>query len=236
MNERRWERLGAEAGIAFVVLGVAALFAPGTAPAQDASGRTLITYIADHRNGLRASMVLWSLATVCGLFFVATLRARLSEAEGGHNELATAAVAGGLFAFAMNWVGGLMIAPAIMRDGTGLAPETVRAMVDGSNLAGLAANVGGAVLAGAVAAVVLSTGLLPRWVGWLSAVVAVNCVVSLFGFLAASGPFAVGGAYQVVTLMSALVLILAIAVEFMVHAEAPAPAGSGSRSAAAMSA
>jgi hypothetical protein len=170
-------------------------------------------------------MVLWALASVCGLIFIATLRARLSEAEGGHNELATAAVVGGIFAFAANWAGGLMVIPAVFRPDPGLAPATVRAMWDTGNLSVLAANIGVAVLAGSVAAVVLSTGMLPRWVGWFSAAVAVACVASLFGFLTDSGAFAAGGAYQIVASMAGFVLILAVAVECLMHAEAPSSVG-----------
>jgi hypothetical protein len=226
MNERRWERLGAEAGIAFVVLGVIAIFAPGKAPDQDATGRQLLTYIAGHRDGLRWSMTLWSLASVAGLFFLATLRARLSSAEGGHNELATAAVIGGLFAFAANWAGSFMWAAAVWREGTGLSADTVRGAFDATNLASIGANVGGAVVAGAIAAVVLSTGMLPRWVGWFAAAVGLNAMVSMFGFLATDGAFAPGGSYQILTMMASLVLTLAVAVELLVHAEAPASAPS----------
>jgi hypothetical protein len=225
MNERRWERFGAEAGIAFVVLGVVATFAPGTQPSQNASGRELITYIADHHDGLMWSMVLWSLATACGLFFVASLRSRLSRAEGGHSEMATAVVIGGTFAFLANWIGGMFVVGASYREGIGLAPATVRAMWDVGNMCSIVANVGGLLFAGAVAAVVLSTGLLPRWVGWFAAAVGVNTVVTLFGPLFSSGAMAPGGGYQIVSMMAGLVLIGAVAVECLMHAEAPAQAG-----------
>ncbi|HZQ29044.1 MAG TPA: hypothetical protein VFA94_15210 [Acidimicrobiales bacterium] len=223
MNERRWERIGAEAGIVFVVLGVIAQFLPGKPPAQNASGQTLITWIADHHSKLMWSIVLWSLASVAGLLFLATVRARLSEAEGGHSELATAAVVGGVFAFALNWVGGAMGAMSAYREGIGLPASTVRALWDGSNVSAMLAGIGGALFAGCVAAVVMSTGLLPRWIGWLAGVVTVAQLAGLFSPLASSGAFAPGGGFSVVVLLSVLVLFLAVAVEFLVHAEAPAP-------------
>jgi hypothetical protein len=221
--------LGAEAGVAFVLLALLALFIPGKAPDQNATGQQLISYISGHRDGLLWSTVLWSLATVCGLFFVATLRARLSEAEGGHGELATAAAVGGVFVFMANWAGSMLFLGATYRENIGLAPSTVRAAFDMYGLAGIASNVGVAVLAGSVAAVVLSTGLLPKWVGWFSGIVAALCVASLFGVLATSGAFAPGGVFQIATMMAGIVLVLAVAVEFMVHAGAPitAPAPQG---------
>lgn len=231
MNERRWERLGAEAGIAFVVLAVVATFLPGSMPDQNASGTTLITWIADHRDSLRWGMALFGVASVCGLFFIAALRARLSEADGGHREMATAAVIGGVFAFAANWMGGLMANLAVQREGIGLAPSTVRSYWDAYLQAGTLGNVGLAVMFGAVAAVVLSTGMLPRWVGWLSAAVAVNCVVSLFGFVASDGAFAPGGTYQIVSGLAGLAGLLALSVELLMHAEAPARAGAPAMSA-----
>jgi hypothetical protein len=226
MNERRWERLGAEAGIAFVVLGVIATFAPGSQPDQDASGRQLVTYIADHHDGLMWSMVLWSLATVCGLFFLAALRSRMARAEGGHNEMATAVVIGGTFAFLANWIGGMVVASVSYRESIGVAPATVRAMWDVGNLGAIVANIGGVVFAGSVAAVVLGTGLLPRWVGWFAAAVSVGSVASLFGPLSSTGALAPGGGYQIVMMMAGLVLVGAVAVECLMHAEAPASAPS----------
>jgi len=226
MNERRWERLGAEAGIAFVVLVMIGIFLPGKLPAQNATGTQLITYINDHRDSLRWSVVIFSLATVCGLFFFATLRARLSEAEGGHSELATAAVVGGLFAGVANMLGGLTWCLSFFRAGTGLAPSTVRAMWDANTIGGTMGNVGVAVAMAAVAIVVLSTGLLPRWVGWLSAAVAAVCTVSLFGFLAPTGAFGPGGGFGLISGIVGLLGVLAISVELLMHAEAPATAPS----------
>jgi hypothetical protein len=226
MNERRWERLGAEAGIAFVVLVMVGIFLPGKQPDQNATGTQLINYINDHRSSLRWSVVLFSVATVCLLFFLATLRARLSEAEGGHNELATAAVVGGVFAAAANMLGGLTWCLSFFREGAALAPSTVRSMWDANQIGGMFGNAGIAVLMGAVAAVVLSTGLLPRWVGWLSAPVSVVCVVSLFGVLAPTGSFGPGGAFGLITAMAGLLAVLAVSIELLMHAEATAPAAS----------
>lgn len=224
MNERRWERYGAMAGIAFVVLAVIAIFLPGKPPDQNASGSSLITYIADHRDSLRWSTVLFCIGSVFGLFFIATLRARLSEAEGGHNELATAAVVGGLFAFAANWIGGMMGTVAVFREGIGLAPSTVRMLIDLYRQGAIIGNIGLVLLFGSVAAVVLSTDLLPRWVGWFTAVLAVNCAVTLFGFIATDGAFAPGGGYQMLSGLAGFVGLLAVSVELLMHAEAPAPA------------
>jgi hypothetical protein len=234
MNERRWERLGAQAGIAFIVLVMIGIFLPGKPPDQNASGATLIKFIADHRDALRWSVGIFSVSTVCALFFFATLRARLSEAEGGHNELATAAVVGGVFLVLANMMGGAFWAVSFVREGNPLSASTVRWMWDANNVAGMFGNVGLAVVLGSVAAVVLSTGLLPRWVGWLSTVVAAACVVSLFGMVSPTGAFGPGGSIQLLTTFAGFISVLAISVELLMHAEAPVPASAGA--AAAMTA
>jgi hypothetical protein len=225
MNERRWERIGAGAGILFVVLGVIAQFLPGKPPNQNASGQTLATWVADHHDRLMASLVLWSIASIFGLVFIATIRARLAEAEGGHSELATAAVVGGLFAFTLTWMGGVLNAMITFRQNLGLPASTVRAIWDAGSISAVLGGVGGAVLTGCVAAVVLTTGFLPRWVGWFAGIVTLGQVASLFTVLRSSGNLAPGGAFDVVVFLATLVLLLAVAVEFMVHAEAPATAG-----------
>jgi hypothetical protein len=225
MNERRWERIGAGAGILFVVLGVIAQFVPGRTPDQNASGQTLTTWIAEHHDRLMASMVLWSIASIFGLLFVATIRARLAEAEGGHSELATAAVVGGLFAFTLNWIGGVLSAMITFRPNLGVPASTVRAIWDAGSISGVLAGMGGAVLTGCLAAVVLTTGFLPRWVGWFAGLVTVGQVANLFTLLRSSGTLAPGGLFGLVTFLATLVLLLSVAVEFMVHAEAPATAG-----------
>jgi hypothetical protein len=226
MNERRWERVGAEAGIAFVVLVMIGIFLPGKQPAQNASGQTLMNYINDHRTSLRWSVVLFGLGTVCALAFFATLRARMSEAEGGHSELATAAVIGGVFATMANMVGGLVWCLSFFRADTGLSPSTVRSMWDANVIGGMFGNAGIAVLMGAVAVVVLSTGLLPRWVGWLSAAVGVVSVVALFGVVSPTGAVGPGGAIGLISAMAGLLAVLAISIELLMHAEATAPAAS----------
>ena len=224
MNERRWERLGAQAGIAFVVLGVIGIVLQGEVPSQNATGAALIEYMADQRDGLMWSCAVWSIASLCGLFFIATVRARISEAEGGHNELATAVVIGGLMTFVANLVSSIMVTAMAFRDPGAIDEATVRLAFDVMNFGFIAANVGVALVAGSAAAVVLSTGLLPRWVGWFSVAVMGLCIVSLLGVVATDGFLAPGGGFQYVVGAAGLAMFLALAIEFLMHAEAPAKA------------
>jgi hypothetical protein len=224
MNERRWERWGAEAGIAAFVFGIIAFVVMGELPDQNASGKELISWAADNRDGVRLSLVFWALSSGCALFFLGALRSRISGAEGNHSELATAAVAGGLFAVLCGFVGGMLMAMTAWRDGVDMPAGTVQALWDGSNLTQTFGNAGFAVLAGALAAVVLATGMLPKWVGWYSAAVGALCVVSLFGMVMDSGAMAPMGAFQLAVALATFVDVLVVSVEMLRHAEAPMPA------------
>ena len=224
MNERRWERFGAEAGIAMVVFAVIAIIVPGESPGQNASSQEFVTYFADTRDELRMATLLWLLSGMCGLFFLGALRSRLARAEGGHSEMATAAVIGGTFLFALNFVGGVLSSGPAFRTDNGLSPDVVRALWDMGGVAAIAANVGMVLLAGSVAAVVLSTGMLARWVGWYAAAVAAAAVVSLFGVLSTTGPMAAGGAFQILASTAGFAMIVIVAVHFLMDARAAEPA------------
>lgn len=83
MNETKWERYGAGAGIAFVVLLVVGTFIVPMAPHIDASNGRIVSYVADHRHGLITSMLLGCAATLAFLWFTGLLRHVLQRSESG---------------------------------------------------------------------------------------------------------------------------------------------------------
>ena len=67
---------------------------------------------------------------------------------------------------------------------SGIAPDVAAVFYDSSlALTGLAASVAMAVLLAATAAVTLQCGALPRWFGWLSAVLATVGIVTPVSFV-----------------------------------------------------
>jgi hypothetical protein len=87
MNETKWERYGAGAGIAFVVLMVIGTFVVPTAPHIDASTARIAGYVTNHRHGLITSMLLGSLAVLAFLWFMGHLRHVLHRSESGAEAL-----------------------------------------------------------------------------------------------------------------------------------------------------
>ena len=87
MNETKWERYGAGAGIAFVVLMVIGTFIVPMAPHIDASTARIAGYVANHRHGLITSTLLGSLAVLAFLWFMGHLRHVLQRSESGAEAL-----------------------------------------------------------------------------------------------------------------------------------------------------
>jgi hypothetical protein len=83
MNETKWERYGAGAGIAFVVLMVVGTFIVPMAPHIDASTARIVGYVANHRHGLITSTLLGSVAVMAFLWFIGHLRHVLQRSESG---------------------------------------------------------------------------------------------------------------------------------------------------------
>ena len=87
MNETKWERYGAGAGIAFVVLMVIGTFIVPMAPHIDASTARITSYVADHRHALITSTLLGSFAVLAFLWFMGHLRHVLQRSESGAEAL-----------------------------------------------------------------------------------------------------------------------------------------------------
>src|SRR5579885_3118298 len=104
VEEGQWERIGAGAGIVFVVLLVVSAFIVPSPPHIDASTPSIVAWVDQHRHALLAAQMLGVLSIVAFLWFVGHLRHVLDRAEGGAEALspivlvsgATLAAAGGM--------------------------------------------------------------------------------------------------------------------------------------------
>src|SRR5271154_5166853 len=76
----RVRRLGGLIGIVFVVLGLVAVFLPGTPPKADEVSK-IATYFTDKRGSILAGNYLTCVAFVLFMFFVGALRACLGAAD-----------------------------------------------------------------------------------------------------------------------------------------------------------
>jgi hypothetical protein len=184
------DRVAAVAGVLFVVaLVVGQYVAPDLVYPEEQVGGVQLTFYVNYEDQLLAQAILFGVASMLLLVFVGGLRAFLARAEGQDPRLAPVVVAAGAVA-----AGLVLLRAAIVVALTALRGNEVGVHAQGSAWAARALfYLEGAlrdmvlfpfaVLLAAAAVVLLRTGVLPGWLGWVGAALAV-----LVGILAAGLP------------------------------------------------
>lgn len=174
------------AGILAAVTFIFGLAATADSPDSSDSNAKIIAWYADH--GHRIGIIIGAfILAFCGLFllwFASGLRQRLRLAEGPEGRLANVALGGGLLLVALLWVGAAALAAIPAQQSFGGGPALSDADLGrflpsvgfGSIL--LFGMFGAIALIDATSIVIMRTGVLPRWLGWLGFVCG---VVLLFG-------------------------------------------------------
>src|SRR2546423_7201763 len=118
MDERRWERIGAAAGIIGVLFVIIPGFSVPLPPHIDASAAKWVNYVEDHRRGILAQQLFGILGVIALVWFIAHLRHVLDRTE-GHAEAFSSVV---------------LVSGAVAAAGAGMAtlPATVMAMLAGT--------------------------------------------------------------------------------------------------------
>jgi hypothetical protein len=154
-------------GILCFVLGMTWADEPDT----DAPAAELAVWMTDKSWEILITGWVWWLAVAAFLWFLGSLRSVLGPAEGGTRRVTSIAFsAGAVFAvFAASLFGPIVAgATADEFDDRTITPETAEALwVAGNAFFGLA-EIAAGVLVLAVAVVVVRSGALPKWYGWLS--------------------------------------------------------------------
>ncbi|MEP6599953.1 MAG: hypothetical protein ABJB98_10975, partial [Actinomycetota bacterium] len=179
----RLERLAPLTGALAMLLFVAEATLSGNTPDTNAPAHEVVSYWQDHHTQQQVAGVLFGLAAVAFVWFGASLRQALRRAEGDPGRLSSIAFAGtviiavGLLTYAGF---GLAIADAV-----GKVPESVTQTLN--VLTGpaifITIQVGTLLMLLSVGISVLRHGGLPRWIGWVSIVLAVVAATPV-GFLA----------------------------------------------------
>jgi hypothetical protein len=174
--ETRWERLAPLSGVLAFVLTAVGLVLTSDSPDFLAEPREIADYYADDSGKVIGAAYIGLLGTVAYIVFVGVLRNRLRRAEGPEGRLSAIAFAGGVAAAApllmidiFNLAGGLRAD----EDGR-IDPGTAASLFDLSGLSLVAAAMAVSVLVFATAALALRTGVLPRWLGWISVLVGIG--------------------------------------------------------------
>jgi hypothetical protein len=171
----RFAPLAGTVAVVFFVIPFLLFEVAGDPPGDDATGEEILAYLRDDRASILIGLWMFFLGLVFFLWFLGSLRATFFRVEGGVGQVATIAYSAG--------VGTVLLMAAT------LAPElsSVIAVEENENLSPQAAEalwvldtgffIGAtfflAVFFAASAAIVLRTGLLPRWFGIVTAILAV---------------------------------------------------------------
>jgi hypothetical protein len=176
----RFERWAPVAGIAFVVLMVVGSMLVGNVPSPDASRAEVAHYLTDDSRQMHniVGAYLWVIGALAFLWFLIRLRNDLRRAEGGKGTLSNLAYGAGV-GFAAVWtVSAATFASVAYAVSLRNAPVTDTDLVRVLPPLGrlellLGGGFFGILVLLATAAVVLRTGVLPRWLGWLAIAAAI---------------------------------------------------------------
>jgi hypothetical protein len=176
---RRWDQIGAIAGLIFIALILASFFTPDT-PSADSSTEAIAAQLSEDRSAHQVSLLLGFLADIAFLVFLAGSWSRLRRYEGmGGMFSGLFAVAGAVFASTILVSEGLYLALVQGADSAGEEPAVVRTLVVLDNWVGAATVPAGAAMFLGATMAILATRALPAWLGWLAAVTGLLLVVSL---------------------------------------------------------
>src|SRR5918994_7213328 len=178
-----WERFAPLAGVLAVVLWVIGTIVRETA-VEMKTPTTLLDSYRNEEGSILLGGFLWLLGTFFFFWFLGSLRSRLAAIEGGVQRLTAIAFGGGVaaavFGFALP---GPDMAAAIA-DGADLSgPAAVAIRVVG-DVFFIGAEMSLGVLLAATGVHALRTLSLPRWLGWVSLVIALALIVLPIGWAA----------------------------------------------------
>jgi preprotein translocase subunit YajC len=190
MDDVKWERYGAAAGLLFVVLVVVGSLISGAPPSPDDSIREIAEYYDDHTGSIKAGAFLTGLATIAFLWFLGSLWSTLRRSE-DTRRLATIATGGGIVGLITAVTSIALNATVAIAIGSTGATQSVNPKfiyLLAGTVAGMG-NFGIAVLVAATGVAALRTGVFPAPFGWASLLLAVGWVVG--GFIVASDAAAI---------------------------------------------
>ena len=181
-----WQRLGAASGIVYVVVLLGPDLIHGgpseepTMTAAEAIAHSCATAAAAQPTDA-VIPILHALGFLFFLFFLGSLWSALRRAEGDDGWLSAAAFGGGLASFAIKFASGAFGVAASRNACAGIDPQLWQVLQDMNNASFFYSFLPLAILLVASAVVAIRFGApLPRWLGWMSAVVAVALLVDGF--------------------------------------------------------
>jgi hypothetical protein len=181
-------QLTALAGIASVILYVLGDALISDLPSINASAGTFATYAAGHQAQLLIFVYVWGATVAFNLVFLTGLWSVLRHDAQASEVLSTLALGAGFIVWAIV-LGGLIFVLELGYRSATLAPATAKLLSDLALLAATLSAFPTVVSVGAFSVLILRTGALARWIGWLGFVV-------VAAHLVAAGAFAQDGLFS----------------------------------------
>jgi hypothetical protein len=187
---RRWTGV---LGLVYVAIQVAALvlFVVAGNPPDFGDAKKYASWINSNSGLFMGDAFLTSVATAVLLMAFTGIRAVIRVAGEDWEWAAALFFGAGLVTVAITIVGAAAEATAVFVSGSGTDPAIVRAVWAGAWMALTFVYIPAAIVLGTASYAVFRAAILPRWVGWLSAVAAVLDVVAaltIFGGTGNNGP------------------------------------------------
>jgi len=178
----KWERWAPLAGVLAVPFWVAGVIFVST-KAKGSKGPEILASYQQHSDGILVGALLWSIGVLLFIWFLGSLRSHLLAAEGGDGRLANLAYGGGLVASAI-----ALLIPAVDEVGA-LNKHDINAsgasvLHHFSDAFFIATEYALPILFFATAIVALRYAALPKWLGWLSALVGIVLLIGPIGWAA----------------------------------------------------
>jgi hypothetical protein len=193
MNNDRLEKYAALTGLGTVVLIIIGfVIVTPTPPSVDASANEYAAYFTDHKDAIRAGVVILAISMLFYVWFLGSLSSALRSAIGSPR-LPSIALAGGIVGVIFFVIALTATATAAFRPEE-TSPEVLRLLSDFGLMAGMATTAGFVALFTATALVIARSSALPDWLCWVCALGAVCSLGGLGVPFTATGAFAADGA------------------------------------------
>lgn len=219
MTERHELRWGGFAGIAFVVLAVAASMLPGLPPKVTASSNEITGYVTDGQGQLMLAALLSAVSAALVIWFTAAFAEALrerAERSDVHLALMAGAVLVGAAIF-MSAVGYAVMANGVEGRVDLLTVAIFQATMVLNSMIGLAA----AVPLAAAGIGVLRTRMLPDWLGYVALAASAVSAIGSLAIFATSGDYVPGGSYMPYVSLAAGGIFVLCASAYMVREQLP---------------
>ena len=180
MDDKKWEKLAALGGVAFVVFNLVGVVGQGSPPTADDTNDEVLQWFVDNATGIKVAALMPGLSIIALVWWFGSLWRRMSKAENGNHRLSVVALVG------LAGSGALYLASVSVVATVAIQVDEVSA--DAAKffyvLSMVLIAMAGSFLAihlVSINAIALRSGFLPKWVGYLGIFCSALHAISIVG-------------------------------------------------------